>query len=80
MTQPVRDAIRYGIVLLGGFIAGSKLISAVQSLQQWRTGRESDPSAADLYLTSAEIDSAIAVISLALAVLLWWSLRPLPKR
>jgi hypothetical protein len=76
MNWSVRNPLRYGVVLVAGFIAGSRAVSAVQSWHQWRLLRESDPSGADAYLTVAEVDTVIAVLSLAVAVLLWWLLRP----
>jgi hypothetical protein len=66
--------VRYGVALLAGIIAGSRGVSAVQSWQQYRMLHEGDPSGADAYLTFAQVDAAIAVVSLCLAGLLWWLL------
>jgi hypothetical protein len=76
MNWSVRNAIRYGIVLVAGIIAGSRAVSALQAWQQWRLWRERDPSGADGYRSFAEVDTVIAVLSLAIAVLIWWLLRP----
>jgi hypothetical protein len=67
---------RYGLVLVAGIIAGGRTVSAIQAWQQWRIWRERDPSGADAYRTFAEVDIAIAVLSLGVAVLIWWLLRP----
>ena len=64
------------MALLTGFIAGGRAISALQSWREYRVWSERDPSAADAYLTFARTDTAIAMLSLGLAGLVWWLLRP----
>lgn len=63
-----------------GFLAGGRVISALQSWQEYRVWRERDPSAADAYLTFARIDAAVAILSLSIAGLVWWLLRPGPAK
>jgi hypothetical protein len=53
--------LRHLVVLLTGFIAGTRTIDAVRSWREW-----------PLFLE----DVAVVLISLALAGLVWWLLRP----
>jgi hypothetical protein len=77
LTHPVVPAwVRHGIVLVGGFVAGSRGISAISAWRAWRDLAASDPSGAELYQTTAMLDLAVVVVSLALAALAWWFLRP----
>jgi hypothetical protein len=77
MVAPsLRRLARYGTVLLAGFLAGSRCVSAWASLQQYREWRERDPSGAEASLTFAQVDLAIAGLCLAIAGLVWWLLRP----
>ena len=76
VTIPLRGALRASLVLLLGFIAGSRLVSAWRWLQFYREWQGRDPSGADASLTFAEGDLAIAVLSLAGAWLAWWHFRP----
>jgi hypothetical protein len=55
------QTIRYLVVLVTGFIAGSRTVAAAQSWKEW-----------DLVLEHA----AVALLSLAIAALVWWLLRP----
>jgi hypothetical protein len=64
---------------VGGFIAGSRGISAVAAWRAWHELAASDPSGADLYRTTAMLDFAVVIVGVALAALAWWILRP-PKR
>ena len=64
------------MALTGGIFAGGRAIQAVQSWQQYRVWRERDPSGAASYLTFAQVDVAVAVVSILLAALVWWLLRP----
>jgi hypothetical protein len=80
MTAPVelrqmRHIARYAVVLLAGALAGVRLVSAAQAWQQYLSWRERDPSAADAFLTFAQVDAAIVGVSLGLAGLVWWLLR-----
>jgi hypothetical protein len=55
------QALRYLVVLVTGFIAGSRTVEAVQS---WNDRQ--------LFLEH----TAVALLSLAIAALVWWLLRP----
>jgi hypothetical protein len=75
----VKSVARYATVVLAGIVAGSNTVSALQSWQQYRLWRERDPSGADASLTFAQLDLAVAGLSLAIAALVWWLLRPKPR-
>jgi hypothetical protein len=66
--------VRYAVVLLTGFIAGGRTVDAVHAWREWHRVGASDPSAA-AYRTFWMVDAAAAVVSLAIAALVWWLLR-----
>jgi hypothetical protein len=68
--------VRYLVVLLTGFLAGSRAVDAVQSWNEWHRQLATDPSAADAYYTFFLVDLAVAAVSLSIAALVWWLLRP----
>jgi hypothetical protein len=68
--------VRYLVVLVTGFLAGSRTVDAVQAWQEWHGLAEADPSAADAYHTFFLVDLAVAALSLTIAGLVWWLLRP----
>jgi hypothetical protein len=68
--------VKYAVVLVTGFIAGSRTVEAVQSWRQWHIWSLRDPSAADAYRTTFMMNLVIAGLSLAIAALVWWLLRP----
>ena len=68
--------VRYLVVLLTGFLAGSRAVDAVQSWNEWHRQRATDASAADAYYTFFLVDLAVAAVSLSIAALVWWLLRP----
>jgi len=76
MTSSIRNILRYAIVLLGGSVAGVAGVAAIESWQQYRLWTGRDSSAAEAYLSFAANNSAVVVLSVALAGLLWWLLRP----
>jgi hypothetical protein len=49
---------------------------AVESWRQWREWRNTDPSGADFYWTSMQIELVLAVGCYVVAVLAWRLLRP----
>ena len=69
-------AIRYGVVLITGFIAGSRTVEAVRSWQEWRHWAAQDPSGAEAYWSFFLVHTAVALLSLSIAGLVWWLLRP----
>jgi hypothetical protein len=68
--------VRHLVVLVTGFLAGSRTVDAVQSWNEWQRQGATDPSAADAYYTFFLVDLAVAALSLAIAGLVWWLLRP----
>jgi hypothetical protein len=72
--------IRYVVVLVTGFIAGSRCVDAARSWHEWRLLVATDPSAADAYRSVFVINALAAAISLVIAALVWWLLRPHPSR
>jgi hypothetical protein len=69
------EVLRYIVVLLTGFLAGSRLVDAAQTWREWRVAGPGSPSAAELHGYFLR-DLGIAVLSLAIAGLIWWLLRP----
>lgn len=70
------QTVRYLVVLITGFIAGSRAVDAVRSWREWHMWAARDPSGADAYRAFFVTDATITVLSLAIAGLVWWLLRP----
>ena len=70
------QTVRYLVVLVTGFIAGSRAVDAIQSWREWQAWAIRDPSAADAYRTFFMGNAAVALVSLLIAGLVWWLLRP----
>jgi hypothetical protein len=70
------QTVRYLIVLITGFIAGSRTVDALRSWREWHSWMVRDPSGADAYRTFFMVDVAVALVSLLIAGLVWWLLRP----
>jgi hypothetical protein len=79
MGSPKR-MLRFGIVVIATLIAVSQAVGAFQSWRQYRLWRARDPSAADAYLTFAQVDAGLAALSVGVALLGWWLLRPTAER
>jgi H+/gluconate symporter-like permease len=71
--------VRYVVVLVTGFIAGSRCVDAVRSWHEWRVLATTDHSAAEAYRTFLVMNTLIATVSLGIAGLVWWLLRPHPR-
>jgi hypothetical protein len=71
-----RTLTRYGLVLLGGYLAGSRLVAAALAWREWHQLAVSDPSAADLYRTDFWVEINITVLTLRVVGLVYWLLRP----
>jgi hypothetical protein len=65
--------------LAAGVIAGGSLVDAVRAWQEWHRWVAQDPSQADAYRTFFAVNVTVALLSLAVAALLWWLLRPRSK-
>lgn len=74
------QVIRYLVVLVTGFIAGSRTVDAVHSWHQWRASVAGDPSGAQAYKSFFLTQAAAAGLSLIIAALVWWLLRPHAQR
>jgi ABC-type sulfate transport system permease component len=70
------QAVRYIVVLLAGFLAGSHAVDAAHSWQEWHTWAVRDPSGAEAYRAYFLVSLAVALLSLSIAALVWWLLRP----
>jgi len=68
--------IRYLVVLVTGFIAGSRTVDAARAWQEWHTWAARDSSGADAYWGFFLVNSAVALLSLSIAGLVWWLLKP----
>jgi hypothetical protein len=75
LVWSLRGTVRAALVLLLGVISGSRLVSAWVGWQAYQEWRGRDPSGADASLTFAEVDLAVATLSIAGAWLAWWLLR-----
>jgi hypothetical protein len=67
---------RHALVLLGGFLAGSRLVDAAGAWREWHRWAVADPSAADLYRANFWFDVVVALLTLAAAWLVHRLLRP----
>jgi hypothetical protein len=80
MTEPgqgsTRDAVRWGLLLAAVAVSGYRLPATVRNFQGWRTSLPLDASAADLYKTIFTVNTVGIVIILALAVGVFYLLRP----
>lgn len=72
------QTIRYIVVLVTGFIAGSRAVDAIRSWREWHTWVVRDPSSAEAYKSFFLANAVAAALSLAIAALVWWLLRPRP--
>ena len=72
----IRNLARYGLVLFGGFLAGSRLVDAAHAWHEWHRWSAADPSAADLYRTNFWIDVVVVALILGIASLIYRLLRP----
>jgi hypothetical protein len=77
-ARTIAQTVRYVAVLLGGFIVGGRIVSAIHAWREWHIWRERDPSGADAYRTFFMVDVGVVVLTLAIAGLIWWLLRPRP--
>jgi len=71
-----RDAVRWGLLLAAVAASGYRLPGTFRNLQQWRGALPVDPSAADLYRTIFSVNAVGIVIILAVAVGVFYLLRP----
>jgi hypothetical protein len=79
-TGTIVQTARYLAVLLGGFIVGGRIVSAIHAWREWHAWAGRDPSGADAYRTFLMMDLGVMALTVALAGLVWWLLRPRPLR
>jgi hypothetical protein len=72
----LRRWVRHLAVLLAGVIAGGRAIGAAQACAEARRWSARDPSEAEALRSFCQVDAAVALLSLAIAALVWWLLRP----
>jgi hypothetical protein len=75
-TSNLARTVRYLVVLVAGLIAGSRTVQAAHSWQEWHAWAGRDPSGADAYRTFFLVNTAVALLSVAIAGLVWWLLKP----
>ena len=69
-------ALRYALVLIGGIVAGDRIVEAIRAWQEWHSWVGRDPSGSDAYRTFFLVNASAALLSIGLAALLWHLLRP----
>ena len=77
--MPTRTLARRALALIGGLIAGWRLVGAIANWREWRRWAATDPSAAELYQLNLWFDVATAAVAAGMAGLLWYLLRPTPR-
>jgi len=71
-----RDAVRWGLLLAAVAVSGYRLPATFRNFQQWRATLPVDHLAADLYKTIFTVNAVGIVIILAVAVGVFYLLRP----
>jgi hypothetical protein len=77
---PYRAAVRWGLLLAGLVTAALRVPELSRYFLQWRALAGSDAAAAGAYRTYFEVEAGITVFVLAVAVALFFALRPRPKK
>ncbi len=75
-----RDAVRWGLLLAAVAVSGYRLPATFRNFQQWRAALQVDHLAADLYKTIFTVNAVGIVIILAVAVGVFYLLRPRPAK
>ena len=70
-----RDAVRWGLLLAAVAVSGYRLPATFRSLQLWRAALPADPSSAALYKANFTANAAGIVITLAVALGVFYFLR-----
>ena len=69
-------ALRYGLVLIAGMLAGNRVVEAVRAWREWHAWVGADASGSEAYRTFFLVNTTAALLSIGLAALLWYLLRP----
>ena len=72
---PPRTAVRYALVLLGGFLAGGRGVAAIHAWREWHAWDTSDPSLADFFRTEFWLQLVFAGCTLAATYVVFRLLR-----
>ncbi|HYN06390.1 MAG TPA: hypothetical protein VES67_03275 [Vicinamibacterales bacterium] len=75
-----RPFLGWTAVVAGLVIAGWRGARAVYWWRQWRLWRADDPSAAGLYDLNFRVETSIALIGLAIAIIGVWLIRKIVQR
>jgi hypothetical protein len=75
-----RDAVRWGLLLAAVAVSGYRLPGTFRNLQEWSASAQVDPSAAELYKTTFVVNAVGIAIILAVAVGVFYFLRPRTAR
>ena len=78
-SSPYRAAVRWGLLLAGLVTAAMRMPELRAYYLQWRELAGGDPSAAETYRTYFGVEAAITAFVLAMAVGLFYALRPRQK-
>jgi len=78
--SPYRAAVRWGLLGAGLVTAALRVPELSRYFMQWRALAGSDDAAAAAYRTYFEVEAAITVFVLAVAAVLFFALRPRPKK
>jgi hypothetical protein len=70
-----REVARYGLILVAGYVAGTRAVEAVYDWRQWHALAVPDPSAAELYQTNFWFDVVAVLVFVAAAWLVHLLLR-----
>jgi hypothetical protein len=76
--RTIIQTARYLAVLLAGFIAGGRIVSAIHAWREWHAWVVRDPSGSDAYRTFFMVDLAVVALALTIGGLVWWLLRARP--
>ena len=74
--RPMRDAVRWGLLLSAVAVAGFRLPSTYGAFRDWHAVRFSDPTAAELYRLNFTANAVGIAIVLAVALGVFYMLRP----
>jgi len=78
--RSVRDAIRWGLLLAAVAVSGFRLPGTYGAFRDWHAVRFSDPSAAELYRLNFTANALGITIVLAVALGVFYFLRPRTPR
>jgi hypothetical protein len=79
-SPPYRAAVRWGLLLAGLLTAALRVPELTRYFMQWRALAGSDAAAAAAYRTYFEVEAGITVFVVAVAAVLFYALRPRPKK